>query len=199
MARPLHSTWINTTPTAQGSKPCTYQPKGSRCTDDVILAASARCTRWFKYDRDCLCVNRSQFVPVIFEPPCTCLNFSHFSPPRAATEIRMACKDLPLFSSTSSLISWKQKLGLTLFLGLRQWFRFHRLIYICPQLISSEWKRNKRTSRSRFKGDLILCLSKSNRWYQGFRCSAVPSNIMTNPLPLQVTFALKRTTYDSVF
>jgi hypothetical protein len=28
------------------------------------------CTRWFKYDRDCLCVNKSQFVPVIFEPPC---------------------------------------------------------------------------------------------------------------------------------
>ena len=32
----------------------------------------ARCTstRWFKYDRDDLCVNKSQFVPVIFEPPC---------------------------------------------------------------------------------------------------------------------------------
>jgi hypothetical protein len=28
------------------------------------------CTRWFKYDRDYLCVNESQFVPVIFEPPC---------------------------------------------------------------------------------------------------------------------------------
>jgi hypothetical protein len=27
--------------------------------------------RWFKYDRDRLCVNKSQFVPVIFEPPCT--------------------------------------------------------------------------------------------------------------------------------
>ena len=31
------------------------------------------CTRWFKYDRDYLCVKKSQFVPVIFEPPCnTC-------------------------------------------------------------------------------------------------------------------------------
>jgi hypothetical protein len=29
------------------------------------------CTRWFKYDWDDLCVNKSQFVPVIFEPPCT--------------------------------------------------------------------------------------------------------------------------------
>jgi hypothetical protein len=29
------------------------------------------CTRWFKYDRDYLCVNKSQFVPVIFELPCT--------------------------------------------------------------------------------------------------------------------------------
>jgi hypothetical protein len=27
-------------------------------------------TRFFKYDRDYLCVNKSQFVPVIFEPPC---------------------------------------------------------------------------------------------------------------------------------
>jgi hypothetical protein len=27
-------------------------------------------TRWFKYDRDDVCVNKSQFVPVIFEPPC---------------------------------------------------------------------------------------------------------------------------------
>ena len=27
-------------------------------------------TRWFKYDRDDLCVNKSEFVPVIFEPPC---------------------------------------------------------------------------------------------------------------------------------
>jgi hypothetical protein len=27
-------------------------------------------TRWFKYDRDYLYVNKSQFVPVIFEPPC---------------------------------------------------------------------------------------------------------------------------------
>jgi hypothetical protein len=26
-------------------------------------------TRWFKYDRDDLCVNKSQFVPIIFEPP----------------------------------------------------------------------------------------------------------------------------------
>ena len=33
---------------------------------DVILGG----TRWFKYDRDDLYVNKSQFVPVIFEPPC---------------------------------------------------------------------------------------------------------------------------------
>ena len=25
---------------------------------------------WFKYDRDYLCVNKSHFVQVIFEPPC---------------------------------------------------------------------------------------------------------------------------------
>ena len=34
---------------------------------NIVLCAS---TRWFKYDRDYLCVNKSQFVPVIFEPPC---------------------------------------------------------------------------------------------------------------------------------
>jgi hypothetical protein len=33
------------------------------------------CTRWFKYDRDDLCVNKSQFVPVIFEPPCIYIAF----------------------------------------------------------------------------------------------------------------------------
>jgi hypothetical protein len=33
------------------------------------------CTRWFKYDRDDLCVNKSQFVPVMFEPPCISLIF----------------------------------------------------------------------------------------------------------------------------
>jgi hypothetical protein len=32
-------------------------------------------TRWFKYYRDYLCVNKSQFVPVIFEPPS--INFQH--------------------------------------------------------------------------------------------------------------------------
>ena len=35
---------------------------------------SPRNTRWFKYDRDDLCVNKSQFVPVIFEPPFISVN-----------------------------------------------------------------------------------------------------------------------------
>ena len=35
-----------------------------------MIERPAECTRWFKYDRDYLCVNKSQFVPVIFEPPC---------------------------------------------------------------------------------------------------------------------------------
>ena len=40
--------------------------------EDVGQMSSApESTRWFKYDRDYLCVNKSQFVPVIFEPPCT--------------------------------------------------------------------------------------------------------------------------------
>ena len=52
------------------------------CTESVVVSALvvlllnsssvkyAYFTRWFKYDRDYLCVNKSQFVPVIFEPPC---------------------------------------------------------------------------------------------------------------------------------
>jgi hypothetical protein len=35
-----------------------------------VYAEIKQSTRWFKYDRDDLCVNKSQFVPVIFEPPC---------------------------------------------------------------------------------------------------------------------------------
>ena len=36
-----------------------------------ITTLFLRYTRWFKYDRDWFCINKSQFVPVIFEPPCT--------------------------------------------------------------------------------------------------------------------------------
>jgi hypothetical protein len=39
----------------------------------VNLSLLKQYTRWFKYDRDDLCVNKSQFVPVIFEPPCISL------------------------------------------------------------------------------------------------------------------------------
>jgi hypothetical protein len=38
-------------------------------------------TRWFKYDRDYMCVNKSQFVQVIFEPPCIYIP----PPPQLAT------------------------------------------------------------------------------------------------------------------
>ena len=41
-----------------------------------IACSGKRCdqflnTRWFKYDRDKLCLVYTQIVPVIFEPPCT--------------------------------------------------------------------------------------------------------------------------------
>jgi hypothetical protein len=39
----------------------------------IIIIVTNINTRWFKYDRDYLCVNKSQFVLVIFEPPCTFL------------------------------------------------------------------------------------------------------------------------------
>jgi hypothetical protein len=35
-------------------------------------------TRWFEYDQDDLCVNKSQFVPVIFEPRCIYIYFFFF-------------------------------------------------------------------------------------------------------------------------
>jgi hypothetical protein len=44
----------------------------------VIFRLSSYCTRWFKYDRDWLCVNKSQFVPVIFEPPCIILDKDNY-------------------------------------------------------------------------------------------------------------------------
>jgi hypothetical protein len=37
-------------------------------------------TRWFRYDRDDLCVNKSQFVPVIFEPSCIWVRMMSFPP-----------------------------------------------------------------------------------------------------------------------
>jgi hypothetical protein len=46
-----------------------------------ILAAGQEInTRWFKYDWDYLCVNKSQFVQVIFEPPCICRILRDFTP-----------------------------------------------------------------------------------------------------------------------
>jgi hypothetical protein len=39
-------------------------------TGTPTLFADGTSTRWFKYDRDYLCVNKSQFVPVIYKPPC---------------------------------------------------------------------------------------------------------------------------------
>jgi hypothetical protein len=50
--------------------------KCTLCTNTKVHgneAAEKQCTGWFKYDRDDLCVNKSQFVTVIFEPPC--INF----------------------------------------------------------------------------------------------------------------------------
>jgi hypothetical protein len=40
--------------------------------------SNSQCTRWFKYDRDDLCVNKSQFVPVIFESICTIVTVELF-------------------------------------------------------------------------------------------------------------------------
>ena len=38
--------------------------------DNEVTGLGELYTRWFKYDRNYLCVSKSQFVSVIFEPPC---------------------------------------------------------------------------------------------------------------------------------
>ena len=48
-------------------------------------------TRWFKYDRNWLCVNKSQFVPVIFEPPCIYIKQCESSH-RWSTSLILTCK-----------------------------------------------------------------------------------------------------------
>jgi hypothetical protein len=45
------------------------------CLFTFLLA----CTRWFKYDWDDLCVNKSQFVLVIFELPCIYVWFDNIA------------------------------------------------------------------------------------------------------------------------
>jgi hypothetical protein len=49
------------------------------CIDwrDYSNFATSESTRWFKYDRDYLCVNKSQFVPVISEPPSNLTTTKH--------------------------------------------------------------------------------------------------------------------------
>ena len=52
-----------------------FVPLGCRRnTHAKVTLVYGKYTRWFKYDRDDLCVNKSQFVPVIFEPPCRMLD-----------------------------------------------------------------------------------------------------------------------------
>jgi hypothetical protein len=48
------------------------QMDGDGCgwRDGLKIRRVAANTKWFKYDRDYLYVNKSQFVPVIFEPLC---------------------------------------------------------------------------------------------------------------------------------
>ena len=44
----------------------------------ILSSLSTQCTRWFKYDRDKLWLVYTQIVPVIFEPPCTCISNIYF-------------------------------------------------------------------------------------------------------------------------
>jgi hypothetical protein len=49
------------------------QPNSHTRPNWITIELRTALLRWFKYDQDYLCVNKSQFVPVIFEPPCTYL------------------------------------------------------------------------------------------------------------------------------
>jgi hypothetical protein len=60
-------------------------------------------TRWFKYDWDDLCVNKSQFVPVIFEPPCICVA-SGWADCRESTGLSYVCDSLSADAVTDSVI-----------------------------------------------------------------------------------------------
>jgi hypothetical protein len=51
------------------------------CLHSLSAKIRLSSARWFKYDRDHLCVNKSQFVPVIFEPPCINAQFIFVLPP----------------------------------------------------------------------------------------------------------------------
>ena len=48
------------------------QPKIHKSFLAIFQANGVICNtiRWFKHDRDCLCVNLATSVPAIFEPPC---------------------------------------------------------------------------------------------------------------------------------
>ena len=46
--------------------------KGLVLRNIIQWRTTGLCTRWLKYDRDWLCVNKPQSVPVIFEPPWPC-------------------------------------------------------------------------------------------------------------------------------
>jgi hypothetical protein len=66
------------------------------CLPTKLINYEVVSTRWFKYDRDYLCVNESQFVPVIFEPPC--IKYQEwFSYP--ACKLHLACATLSFRTS----------------------------------------------------------------------------------------------------
>jgi len=62
-------------------------------------------TRWFKYDREYLCVNKQFTVRVIFEPPCILYNWWHFIT-TLSTEGKEYCTSLFWFCWTTARLLW---------------------------------------------------------------------------------------------
>ena len=65
-------------------------------------------TRWLKYDRDWLCVNKSQFVPIIFEPSCV---ISLFLSVIRAWYSSLQYQWTGLYTTPTIVILWHRLLG----------------------------------------------------------------------------------------
>jgi hypothetical protein len=62
--------------------------------------------RWFKYDRNYLCVNKSQFVPVIFEPTCTSREKCHAKESRKEVKYKNLCAEISECATQNICLHW---------------------------------------------------------------------------------------------
>jgi hypothetical protein len=89
-------------------------------------------TRWFKYNRDWLCVNKSQFVPVIFEPPFTLSHWelSEHHGMCTALQLQQSAKNMRMLLTSIYAVGRGSSVGIATVYGLD-----------CPG-IESQWRRD---------------------------------------------------------